>query len=509
VGASWDAAELETRMAEYDALVAGPETSVPAALLRAGGRLQVVACTGADAGGVDVAEATRRGIVVVTTSGSAVVSEAEQALSLVLGCARGLVAADADLRSGVWDGARWATAGVDVRGKQLGLVGLGPASPLLAEAARALGMEVLSCDPRRPAQEYDEWAVRCVAPDEIFASADFVVVGRMGDVAAGGAEGRGTVVGAAELAQMKPGVRLVSLAGPGALDVEALSHALSDGRVAAAAVALAAGEMPAEGSPLRAADVLLAPRLEAPTVDARRRAAIAVAEQVAAVLRGEFPGGAVNVPVAAGDDAAELMPYLGLCTQLGRLLAQLADAPVQAVEITYGGSVAYFDTGLLTLGVLSGVLAGSVDGPVNYVNAEPIAQDQGVTVAEQRQSDIPDFPRLITVAAPGAFGTVSVSGTSLGPGHKPRLVRLFGEDIDIEPAPHMAFLRYVDAPGIGGRLGTLLGEWRVNIGHMSVGKGRLGNESVMALTLDEPLSPSQVEELIAHCDLAYARAVEL
>ena len=234
-----------------------------------------------------------------------------------------------------------------------------------------------------------------------------------------------------------------------------------------------------------------------------------MAEQVGAVLKGRLLRGAVNVPAAAGDDADELMPYMDLCSRLGRLLVQLAGEPVDAVEITYGGSVAYFDTRLLTTGVLGGVLADRAGGPVNFVNAEVVAAELGVTASETRQSGIPDFPRLITVAVAGSGGAMSVSGTSLGSEHKPRLVRVFGEDVDIEPAPHMAFLRYVDAPGIGGKVGTLLGEWAVNIGHMSVGRGKLGDEAVMALTLDESLTPEQTERLVADCGLEFARAVEL
>jgi D-3-phosphoglycerate dehydrogenase len=133
----------------------------------------------------------------------------------------------------------------------------------------------------------------------------------------------------------------------------------------------------------------------------------------------------------------------------------------------------------------------------------------GSRASETRESGIPDFPRLISVAVAGTGGAMSVSGTSLGSEHKPRLVRVFGEDVDVEPAPHMAVLRYVDAPGIGGKVGTLLGEWGVNIGHMSVGRGKLGDEAVMVLTLDESLTRAQTDELVARCGLAYARAVEL
>ena len=203
------------------------------------------------------------------------------------------------------------------------------------------------------------------------------------------------------------------------------------------------------------------------------------------------------------------MPYLGLCVQLGRMLVGLADGPVTEAEVSYGGSFAFFDTRILTLGVLSGVLTDRVEGRVNYVNVQSLADQHGVTAREARQSDLPDFPRLITVSTVGPEGPVSVSGTSLGPEHKSRLVRVFGEDIDIDPAPHMLFLRYVDAPGVGGAVGTMLGGWGVNIRHMSVGRGAGKREALMALTLDEPLDADQLSALVNECGLAYGRGVEL
>ena len=333
----------------------------------------------------------------------------------------------------------------------------------------------------------------------MYAEADFLVVGAP---AAGAA-----ALGEAELGQLKAGARVISLSS-GAVDHGALARALQAGRVSAAAATVdpdAAASDPLAGAPC----VLLTSASESSTADARRRAGVSVAEQVVAVLRGRLLRGAVNVPAASGDDADELMPYMDLCARLGKLLVQLAGDAVDAVEITYGGSVAYFDTRLLTTGILGGVLADRVAVPVNFVNAEVVAADLGVTASETRESGIPDFPRLITVAVAGSGGAMSVSGTSLGSEHKPRLVRVFGEDVDIEPAPHMAFLRYVDAPGIGGKVGTLLGEWGVNIGHMSVGRGKLGDEAVMALTLDESLTGQQTADLVTRCGLAYARAVEL
>jgi D-3-phosphoglycerate dehydrogenase len=301
---------------------------------------------------------------------------------------------------------------------------------------------------------------------------------------------------------------VISPCSPGAVDLEALAAALVSGAVAGAAVAVEAGAPPT-AAVLAAPHLLLTSTADMSTRDARRRAGESVADQVAAVLHGRLLRGAVNIPAAAGDDADELMPYMGLCARLGRLLVQLAGEPVDAVEITYGGSIAYYHTHLLTLGVLGGVLADRAGAPVNFVNAEVVAAELGVTATETRESGIPDFPRLITVAVAGSGGAMSVSGTSLGSEHKPRLVRVFGEDVDLEPAPHMAVLRYVDAPGIGGKVGTLLGEWGVNIGHMSVGRGKLGDQAVMVLTLDDALTRAQTDELVARCGLEYARAVEL
>ena len=373
---------------------------------------------------------------------------------------------------------------------------MNPSSSLLAERARALGMTVIAC---APAESAAAGAVEFVELSRVYAEADVLV-------AVAPAPGA-PALGEAELGHLKAGARVVSLAS-GAVDHAALASALRDGRVAAAAATVepdAAASDPLAGAPR----VLLTSVAASSTTDARRRAGVSVAEQVTAVLHGRLLRGAVNVPAAAGDDADELMPYLDLCSRLGRLLVQLAAGPVDDIEITYGGSVAYFDTRLLTTGVLGGVLADRAGVPVNFVNAEGIAAELGVTASETRESGIPDFPRLITVAVAGSGGAMSISATSLGSEHKQRLVRVFGEDVDIEPAPHMAFLRYVDAPGIGGKVGTLLGEWGVNIGHLSVGRGKLGDEAVMALTLDESLSDGQTAALVDRCGLVYARAVEL
>jgi D-3-phosphoglycerate dehydrogenase len=503
-GSGWDAQELLRRMPGCHGLVVGPAVAVAAEVLRAGAELQVVGRTGPDAVNVDLAEATRRGVVVVTTPQSNAVSAAELALAMLLASARDLTGAHSDLRAGRWEPVRWAGSSVEVRGRTLGMLGLAGAGALVAEGARALGMNVLAYDPRSEVSRTSDAACEMTGdPSEVYRIADFIVV-NLPD-----AEVKQGLVGEREFAQMKDGVRVVSVAPAGVVDPASWVRAIESGKVAASALSVRQGDLDA-GDPLIAReDVLLVPRLEESTVDSRSRAALMIAEQVAAVLRGEFASNAVNVPLTLVDDAAELMPYLGLCAQLGRLVVGLGGAAVKELEITYGGSFAYFDTRILTLGVLEGVLAGQGEGPVNYVNAASLAEARRLTARETTQSVLPDFPRLITVSATGPHGPVTVSGTSLGPEHKSRLVHVFGEDIDIDPAPHMLFLRYVDAPGVGGAVGTMLGEWGVNIAHMSVGRGTSEREAVMALTLDEPLDETQLDQLVERCDLSFGAGVEL
>ena len=265
-GARWSDAEVAARVPGCEALIVGPGRRVDAALLarraaarRGRGRRRCA--------GVDVAAATRRGVLVAHAPDSDLVSQAELALALLLACARALPRADAELRAGAWNERAWAEAAVEVRGKTLGLVGVGAAGGLLAESAQALGMNVLICDPGGAA------AASAAAPEaQVFAEADLLVV----DLPEGA-----PAVSAAELGLLKPGARLVSMAGTRAVDETALAAALSDGRVAAAALVVGADEAAAAARLHAAGGVLLAPRQAGATADARLRAARSAAEQVA------------------------------------------------------------------------------------------------------------------------------------------------------------------------------------------------------------------------------------
>ena len=505
IGTEWDADELLARIPEYHGLIIRSATRVTADIIRAGADLQVIGRAGVGVDNIDVKEATKRGVIVVNAPQSNVLSAAEQTIALLMACARNLAQAHADLKQGRWEKSKWGKSGVEVRGKTLGIIGLGRIGFIVAEDARGLGMDVLAYDPFVPAEKFHELGLeRVESPDRIYREADFITVHLPKN-----AETLG-FIGDEEFAKMKDGVRVVNVARGGIIDEDAWARAIESGKVAASAVDVYPKEPTTESPLFKYDSVVCTPHLGASTVEAQRHAGIIIAEQVAAVLKGEFASNAVNVPLAPGEDADELMPFLGLCEQLGKVVVQVAEGPVDAFEIAYGGGIARYDARILTLGVLQGVLAGKVDGPVNYVNVMDLAEERGITVKETKQRAAVDYLNLITVTTHDALGELSMSGTTLGPKHRPRFVKVYGQDVDIEPAPHMVFLRhYADVPGMIGKIGTRIAEFGINIAQMGVGREVKAGRAVMAISLDDPLSPEQLAELIESCGLSDGRRVEL
>jgi D-3-phosphoglycerate dehydrogenase len=502
LGVDWTPEEFMARIKDYDALVVRSATKVTAEVIEAGTRLSVVGRAGVGVDNVDMEAATKRGIIVVNAPASNVLSAAEHTVAMIMACARNIPQAHKALKEGRWDRSKY--GGVELMGKTLGIIGLGRIGFLVAERARGLKMEVVAYDPYVPAERFRELGLeRAESADRIYREADFISVHLPKNK-----ETLGFIDDEA-FAKMKDGVRVVNVARGGIIDEEALARAIESGKVAASAVDVYPKEPTTESPLFKYDSVVCTPHLGASTVEAQLRAGTIIAEQVAAVLKGEFASNAVNIPLAPGDDVDELMPFLRVCEQLGRLIVQIADGPVDAFEIGYGGGIARYDTRILTLGVLQGVLADKVDGPVNFVNVQNIAEERGITAKETKQPAAVDFLNLITVTTRDSQGELSVSGTTLGPKHHPRLVKVYRQDVDIEPAPHMVFLRYADVPGMIGKIGTKVGDFSINIGQMSVGREVKDQKAVMGLTLDESLTAEQLADLIASCGLTDGKRVEL
>jgi D-3-phosphoglycerate dehydrogenase len=315
--------------------------------------------------------------------------------------------------------------------------------------------------------------------------------------------------GEAQFARMKDGVRLVNTARGGIYQTEALVDALKSGKVASAAIDVFEVE-PTTESPLFAFDnVIVTPHLGASTEEAQDRAGEQIAELVAAGLRGEMVTTAVNIAPVPPDVMDKVGPYLKLAEQQGAMVAQLAKSGVDDLEIVMIGGLADTDTRILRTAVLKGMLSVATDEPVNYVNANYFAEQRGIRVTESKRLETHDYVSMIAVKAAGGGETVDVAAALIGKKDEPRLVSLFGYDLDMMPDRYMAFFRYPDRPGMIGKVGTILGDAGVNIGSMQVGRKEAGGTALMGVTVDTPLDAGLLTKIKDAAEMQDAWSVEL
>jgi D-3-phosphoglycerate dehydrogenase len=293
-------------------------------------------------------------------------------------------------------------------------------------------------------------------------------------------------------ARLPDGARLVNAARGELVDEEALVEALESGKLAGAALDVFSSE-PYSGPLLELDNVIVTPHLAASTEEAQDRAGVIVAEQVAAALEGGLVTNAVNIPAIRPEDLDVLGPYVPLAAKLGRLAMELAAGRAARIELSYYGTLAQYDTRLLTVAALNGAFQGRAEVPVNYVNAPLIAAERGIEVNEERRRSSRDYTNLIRVRVRENGDEVTVAGTTIGRDNRFWLVNALGFELDIELAPLMVFFRYDDVPGVIGRVGTLFGQQNVNIANMAVSRRRRGGKALMALSLDTMPPPELVK----------------
>lgn len=472
------APDLAGVIGDYDAIVIRSATRLDADLIERGMRLKVIGRAGVGVDNVDVAAATRRGIVVANAPESNVVSAAEHTLGLLLALSRNIPQAHAALKQGRWERSRY--GGIELEGKTLGVLGFGRIGQQVARRALALGMHVAAHDPFVSRERFRELGVECAeSGDDVLHEADFLTLHLPLTP-----ETRGSI-DADAFARMRHGVRLVNAARGELVDEAALRDALLSGKAAGAALDVFSAE-PYSGPLLELDNVVVTPHLAASTEEAQDRAGVVVAEQVAAALEGELVTNAVNIPSIRPEDLEALGPFVSLAAELGRVATELAGGRAERITLTYYGGLADYDTRLLTVAALNGAFRGRSSEPVNYVNAPVIAAERGIDVREEKRRSSPDFTNLLRVGVQADGDEVRVAGTTIGRDHRRWLVGALGFELEIELAPLMVFFRYDDVPGVIGRVGTLFGAAGVNIANMTVSRTRRGGKALMALTLDSP-----------------------
>ena len=479
------AAEYAALLPDYDALVVRSQVKVDAELIAAGRRLVVIGRAGVGVDNVDLDAATRAGIVVVNAPTGNTIAAAEHTLALLYALARRIAAADASVRRGEWKRSQF--TGVELRGRTLGIVGLGKIGQAIAKRARAMEMTVIGVDPYVSAEQATLHGVELVEFEALLARSDAITL----HVPLGRAT-RG-LIGATELAQMKPGAFLLNVARGGVIDEAAVAQALREGRLAGAGIDVFEHEPPLDSPLLEAPNTVLTPHLGASTAEAQVLVAEEVAAQVLDVLDGRSARYAVNAPLLTPETAQAIAPYLPLAETLGRFFAQFCRTGVKTLTLEVAGELGGFEAGPLTAAVLRGLLETSTTERVNLVNAGALAKARGITVVERKTTDAGAYASQLTLSGVSDGMTTTVAGTVAG--GEPRLTRLNDYWIDMAPSPAMLVTRHQDRPGTMGRIGLMLGEADVNISAMHLARSAPRAEALMILALDDD-TPAAVADAI-------------
>ena len=495
---------IGTELADADALIVRSATRVTKELLEKAPRLRAVGRAGVGVDNIDLPEATKRGVLVMSTPGGNAVSVAEHTFALMLALARQIPKVDAGLREGRWEKS---SSGTELRGKVLGLIGLGRIGGEVARRAEAFDMQVVAYDPYISEAAAKELQVELVNLDRLLAESDFISLHTALSPATQ------NMINAKSIEKMKKSARIVNAARGELIDEAALAEALKSGRLGGAALDVFVEEPPKNSPLIGLPNLIGTPHIAGSTAEAQEEVGTQVAVQIRDYLTEGIIRNAVNLPALSADQYRRVRPYLELAERLGSFVSQAAVSRPERIRIRYAGEVAEVGTHLLRSAVLAGVLNAVLDEKVNVVNAPAMAAARGLTVEEETRKREHGFPNTLEVAAvpkktgdPGftAEGTVLFDGS-------PRVLAIDGISLESQLDGTLLFLRNRDEPGVIGQVGSTLGRLGVNIATFALGRREAtrGSEAASLVMLDGAVSDEILNAILEIKAITTAKLLRL
>ena len=492
-------------IANADGLIVRSATKVTPELIEAAPKLRVVGRAGVGVDNIDVEAATHHGILVMNTPGGNAVSVAEHTFALMLAMARSVPQSNAAIHAGRWE--KSGASGTELRGKTLGLVGLGRVGTEVARRARALEMTILAYDPYVTPAAARELEVELVTLDELLKRSDVISLHTSLSPATE------KMFNAAAFAKMKRGARLINCARGELIDEAALADALKSGQLSGAAVDTFAQEPPKNSPLIGLANLIATPHIAGSTAEAQEEVGTAVAQQVRDYLADGVIRNAVNMPALSVEQYRRLRPYLELGERLGAFIAQAAPSPsFSRIRIRYAGEPAELGSHVVRSAVLSGILNCVLSEKVNLVNASAAAAERGLVVEETTRRRERGYPNTLEVAVAdgGSAGELTVEGTVVSDG-SPRILSLDGIGLEAPLEGTLLLTRNRDVPGVIGKIGTALGNLGVNIATFALGRRSPvhGAEAVAMVRLDGVVDESVAQHIRAIPSITEARLIRL
>ena len=479
---------LKEIIRDYDGLVIRSATKVTADLLEAAENLKVVGRAGIGLDNVDIPAATKKGVVVMNTPGGNVVTTAEHAIALMMAMSRNIPQGTSSLKAGRWD--KKYLQGRELTGKTLGLIGFGKIGSVVADRARGLKMRVVIHDPVISPETVVKQGFEPVTLEELYNQSDFITI----HVPKG--PNTTNMINQKAFEQMKDGVMLINCARGGIVDENALYDALKAGKVAKAALDVFEVEPPSADHPLLTLDnVIATPHLGASTLEAQTNVAVAVANQISAFLKHNNIVNAVNVPSVSGKILEKLSPFIRVADRMGCMQAQFLSGQIKEIHIDYRGDFQDMDLTPVSTAFVKGLLDYLAPGDVNSVNAMAIAKEMGIKLTDSASLESDEFVNLVRAKVVTTGGESTVAGTIFGKTDA-RIVRIDDFRIEIIPEGHLALIYNVDKPGAIGAIGSKLGQKKINISRMQVGREVGGDNNIILIRTDSPITSDVADEIL-------------
>ncbi len=481
------AEELREKVADIDALVVRGGTHVTPEVFQAAKKLRVVGRAGIGLENIDIDAANSHGVVIMNTPFGSTTTSAEHTIAMLMALARNIPEANRSTKNRAWEKDRF--TGVEIAGKILGVIGAGKIGRLVVERALGLKMRVIVYDPYLTEDMVRRLGAELVEFDQLISRSDFITLHiPLNSETAG-------ILNEESLRKVKPDCRIINCAIGGLIDEQALAAAISEGRIAGAALDVFSKEPPEIDNPLLSLEeVICTPHLRAATLDAQKNVTVQMARQILDFLQKGIVSNAVNMPSVSLDLQAAIRPYVNLAEKLGSFQAQLSARGLKNVSVEYAGAVTEHPTGPLTMALLKGLLTPMIGPMVNYVNAPHLARERGIRVVEAKSNVTEGFANMIRLTVTGPEGEQSVCGALFGEGDY-RIVRVNDHHVEAVPEGFILVLHNDDRPGVIGFIGQVLSEANINIAMMNLSRRKINGKAISMISVDQKIPDRVLQKL--------------
>jgi D-3-phosphoglycerate dehydrogenase len=405
----------------------------------------------------------------------------------MLSMSRNVVAACSSLKSGVWDRKRY--MGNQLNGKVLGVIGLGRIGMAVARMARGFNMKVVGYDPLAAPADAEKFGIEVTDElERVFRESDYITVHvpKNKDTL--------NMIDAEQIKMMKRTVRLVNCARGGIINEEALYKALSEKRIAGAALDVFSKEPPEDNRFAKFENCLVTPHLGASTEEAQVEVAVEAAQILIDALRGGPVKNALNAPSTAGAMPAIVNQYSELARRIGSLVSIIVEGHIKEVAVQYRGLIAEMEVRPITLNFTIGLLQRHFEMPLNMVNVSVLGKERGISIDETKNVEAKDVSSSFSATVVTDKTTRTITGSVFG-AKLLRIIEIDGFNIEVTPQGTVLVIFNDDKPGVIGSVGTVCGRHNINICTMGVGQKSQEGKAILAVSLDKEPDAKALEEL--------------